>query len=165
MRTSKSPYNRLAVSADETVFVSHYINTGDVRIRFEPRGYVPEGLFRFVLRAVKNPHSIKQDSDTIVNSDGSVKFVRGPVTIVAKASGRNVSMHVKVELPDGDGVTEKSMDCMVVEEVEERLDQLQSMKHTFPPPEKENVPRVRASGTNGHSGPRAIRAASAPRRI
>lgn len=151
MRASKSPHNRFAVIEDESVFITHYVNTGDVRIRFEPKGYVPEGLFRFVLRAMQNPHKIKQDKDTVVLTDGSIKFVRGPCTIIAKASGREVTMHATVRLPEG--VTQKTLRPAVVDEIEERLDQLKMIAWTFPRPVAEDDQPRRESGKNGHAAP------------
>lgn len=176
MRSKSSPFIRLAVEAELTVFLQAYTNTcrNNIRIRFDEGGFIPDGVFRYVMRAMRDPSIVPDDdAKTMKLGDGKIKFLRGPVKIVASSKsglvdGRkvlDVTMEVDIRLPDGSGTVTKTLDPDTCDEIGRRLRQVDTMLDTYFDKEDEvEDARVRRAapkvdGMNGASRP----AAAAPR--
>lgn len=166
MRSKRSPFIRLAVELDLTVFVQAYTNTdrNNVRIRFDEGGFIPDGVFRYVLRAMANPAGIPHDDPKTVRiSEGTIKFLRGPVKIVARDDRGDVTMDVTIRLPDGSGEVRKTLTPKVCEEISIRLRQIDMLLDTYIEldPEEDVVP-VRPAAKAGANG--ATHSAAMPSR-
>ncbi len=175
MRSKGSPFIRLAVETDLTVFIQAYTNTcrNNIRIRFDEGGFIPDGVFRYVMRAMRNPSIVPDDdAKTQKLGDGKVKFLRGPVRIVASSQtdtvdGRKVigvTMEVVIRLPDGSGETSKTLDPDTCDEIDRRLRMVDAALDTYfdkeDEVEDERTPRgAKGPGMNGSGRP----AAAAPR--
>jgi len=134
MRSKRSPFIRAAVEADLTVFVQAYTNTdrNNIRIRFDEGGFIPDGVFRYVIRAMGNPSIVPgDDPKTVKLGDGRIKFLRGPVKIVARDIEGDITMEVSIRLPDGSGEVHKTLTAKTVDEIGVRLRQLDSMLDTY----------------------------------
>ncbi len=128
-KPAKSPHIRLAVESDPGVFITGYTNTKETRIRFEPKGFMAEGLFRFVMRTTSDPAKAAEIKNVIRTPDGRLKFVRGPVTVIARNGEGGVSMDVTVKVDDGE--TRVHLDADTCEEIVVRLDQITALFHTY----------------------------------
>ena len=120
MRSKRSPFIRLAVEKDLTVFVQAYTNTdrNNIRIRFDEGGFIPDGVFRYVMRAMDNPSIVQRDDPKTRNlGSGKIMFLRGPVTIVGRYDKGDISMDVIVRLPDGSGDVRKTLTSQVCDEI------------------------------------------------
>ncbi|MEY4744831.1 MAG: hypothetical protein RL272_776 [Candidatus Parcubacteria bacterium] len=176
MRSKGSPFVRLAVEADLSVFVQAYTNTrrNNIRIRFDEGGFIPDGVFRYVMRAMRNPSIIPDDdAKTVKLGNGKIKFLRGPVRVTASSKQGlvdghkvlDVTMEVVIRLPDGSGDVSKTIDPDTCDEIDRRLRQVDAMLDTYFDKEDEvEDERYRrgaskGNGTNGASRP----AAAAPR--
>lgn len=160
MRSERSPFIRLAVEADRSVFVQAYTNTdrNNIRIRFDEGGFIPDGVFRYVIRAMDNPSIVPpNDPKTKKLPDGRIQFLRGPVTIVAKDDRGDITMDVEIRLPDGSGKVRKTLGVQVCDEIGVRLRQADAILDTYYKldPEEESLPRRPApkAGANGASHP------------
>ncbi len=166
MRSKGSPFIRLAVEANLLVFVQAYTNTrkNNIRIRFDEGGFIPDGVFRYVMRAMRNP-SIVPDDDarTMKLGDGKIKFLRGPVKVVASSKQGlvdghkvlDVTLEVGIRLPDGSGTVTKTLDPDTCDEIDRRLRQVDAMLDTYFDKEDEVEDERYHRGTsksNGASG-------------
>lgn len=162
MRSKRSPFIRLAVEADLTVFVQAYTNTdkNNVRIRFDEGGFIPDGVFKYVARAMANPAIVPHDDPkTVKLGDGRIKFLRGPVKIVASSDRAGLRMEVAIKLPDGTGEVRKVLTEETCEEIAIRLRQVDSILDTYVElDEEEDAPVRRRAGdpkANGATHPSA----------
>ncbi|HTM68038.1 MAG TPA: hypothetical protein VL426_01960 [Candidatus Binatia bacterium] len=160
MRSKRSPFIRLAVEADLTVFVQAYTNTtrNNIRIRFDEGGFIPDGVFRYVVRAMANPSIVPHDDPkTVKLGDGRIKFLRGPVKIVAGERDGELQMEVAIKLPDGTGEVRKVLNPDACEEIGVRLRQIDSLLDTFyDVDDEEDAPVRRRAGdprANGATHP------------
>lgn len=165
MRSKRSPFIRLAVEADLTVFVQAYTNTtrNNIRIRFDEGGFIPDGVFRYVVRAMANPAIVPHDdAKTVKLGDGRIKFLRGPVKIIA-SDRDGLRMEVTIKLPDGSGEARKVLGPDACEEIGVRLRQVDSMLDTYYDLDDEEEPVRRRAGdpkANGATHPSATEQSS-----
>lgn len=151
---TQSPYVRLPLDSDPTVFIWAYTNTGEIRIRFSEGGFVKHKLFRFIcataLTGVADDDSvevIKEQHNVLV-----MKYPRGRVTVLTAArplSGR-LRMAVRVVLPKDDRTVEKRLSEETVKEIELRVKQVEALLETYDEDpearEDDEEPRKRTSG-------------------
>lgn len=167
MRSERSPFIRLAVEADRSVFVQAYTNTerNNIRIRFDEGGFIPDGVFRYVIRAMDNPSIVPpNDPKTKKLPDGRIQFLRGPVTIIAKDDRGDITMEAEIRLPDGSGKVRKTLSVETCDEIGVRLRQVDAILDTYVKldPDEESYPRRSApkAGVNGASHPSGLVARS-----
>lgn len=132
---TQSPYIRLPLDSDPTIFIWAYTNTGEIRIRFSEGGFIKHKLFRFIcataLTGVADDESvevIKEQHNVLV-----MKYPRGRVTVLTAAkplSGR-LRMAVRVVLPKDDRTVEKRLSEETVKEIELRVKQVEALLETY----------------------------------
>jgi hypothetical protein len=151
MRSERSPFIRLAVESDNTVFVQAYTNTDQIRIRFDEGGFIPDGVFRYAEKVARNRGIIPQgDARTVAQPDGSVRLFRGPVTITARAVDDGaVTMEVAIKLPDGSGTARKFLNAETCDEIGVRLRMIDSALDSYFKKEYERVEQRSSGKSNG----------------